>query len=137
MYIQTGNQEDSLIKELFNYDSKSTLDKDLYTYIFFQNENKNKGYVIYCDYTGYSVSMHIHLPKCLTRQVIRKMFEYPFKELNVVNLFIEFRSSNGAVRKIANGLGFVYHTSIDNYYGLMEDKIIMVANRNNIQKWLE
>lgn len=97
----------------------------------------DSGIVVYCDYTGYSVTIHIHLPKQLKRNAIRTILKYPFDMLEVKQLFAEIKYNNHTMRKIAEKAGFQKVATLHNFYGFGDDKIIMVATREDVAKWIK
>ena len=94
------------------------------------------GGVIYEDYTGESIKMHVagFSPKWMTRDLLWAFFDYPFNQLGVKRIFGQVPESNTKALEFDLKVGFRIITKID---GVFEDGglFIVVLERDDC-RWL-
>lgn len=139
----TGNQYSSLasfIKDRYEFSSGAKIDREKFTFIQSNDLNRDMNAIaIYTDYKSYSIAIHLYVNKCITKRMIRKFLEYPFRELNVNNLFAYIKSDHKTMLSIARRLGFKNHSIVKEYYGDSPDGdvAILCAKEKDIEHWLK
>jgi len=114
------------------------LDRIKYEYILFvDDKDDTSGIVIYCDYTGTACTMHVYMPKQVNRSSLRKVFNYAFNTLGVDRVFLEIKSTLDKSIDNAYKIGFKRSTYIEDRYGLGIGQLIMVADRNDLARWIK
>lgn len=122
----------------YEKESNSEIDSNNYACIGVYRDNILKGVIVYVNYTGASIDIHVHIPGLLkNRQTIRELFKYPFGVAGVINLRTRLPRSHKKIIKILLKLGFIEETVLKEYYGLKKDQLIFCANRKNIEKWMK
>lgn len=125
------------VLDRYEYSANHKLDRTRYSFIEYRVDRETKACAMYVDYTGWSMSIHIHAPRHLKKNVIRRFLRYPFHEANVKMLFAPIKSSNTVILKVARKIGFKDHCVIPDYFGLHEDQIILRAQEGDVKRWLE
>lgn len=121
----------------YEKESNSEIDSNNYACIGVYRDNILKGVMVYVNYTGASIDIHVHIPELLrNRQTIRELFKYPFDVAKVINLRTRLPRNHKKIIKILLRLGFIEETVIKEYYGSEKDQLIFCANRKNIEKWM-
>ena len=136
----TGNQYDfdaGYAKIRYEVGSGCRLDRDKFTFIEVRNGAEVKASAMYVDFNGWSITIHIHAPSQLKKNVIRKFLGYPFHEARVKVLFAPIRASNETMFSIAKRIGFKEHCVIPDYFGLNEDQVMLRAQASDVKRWLE
>ena len=66
------------------------------------------GGVVYYDYTGKSISMHVagFTPRWINPEMLWVTFDYPFVQLKCASIFCQIRSSNLKVLEFVKKIGF-------------------------------
>ena len=135
-----GNQDNIdawYVKTRYEVNSSQLVDRKLFTFIEDRDGIKIKACAMYVDYTGHSITIHVHAPKALRKNTIKKFLQYPFKDLGVKILFTSVRSSNKIALNIDRKIGFKDYAVIKDYFGPNEDRIILSAQESDIKRWLE
>lgn len=76
------------------------------------------GGVIFTDYTGFSIGMHVASvhPNWISRNLLYVTFDYPFNQLGVENIFGVNRISNTKAIAFCTKVGFNEVGRLDGYY---------------------
>lgn len=120
--------------ELYKKLTGNVLDRQFVTDLRFSGD---RGLVVYTDYTGNSATIHIHLPRQLKRNTISKMLSHPFSALGIKYLYAEMKHTNKPIVKLANKLGFKCCIVLKDFYSDGIDKLIMVATKEDLAKWIK
>lgn len=97
----------------------------------------DKWAVIYDHYEpDASIQMHIAIsnPKHVTRQAIRAVFEYPFKQLDVKKVFGFVNSENAAALAFDRRLGFTVDAVLQGMYKRGDTYILSMTRKQC--RWL-
>lgn len=125
------------IKEIYRSLTGSVLDREVFKWILFTNKYKEiSGIAIYCDNNGYSSTMHVHMPKQVTRNNLKQVLSFPFHELGNTKLFLEIKSTAHKTVSIAEKLGFKIIANLADKFGKDKNSVIMVATKNDLEKWV-
>lgn len=122
---------------------------------WFEEKTKNKTYapysaigfykekleaaVIFTDYNGANIEIHIYGPKCLTRYTISVCLDYVFNQLKCVRLTAKPRRENKYLLKILSKFGLEYEATLKQYYGETrgKDAIVYRLTKEKAKKWIE
>lgn len=76
------------------------------------------GGVVYYDYTGRSISMHVagFSPHWISRDMLWTTFNYPFNQLRCASIFCQLRSSNLKVLEFVRKVGFKREAIIEDVF---------------------
>jgi len=78
----------------------------------------------YEDYTGGSITATIAIDdRRVSRQFLRFIFEYPFRQLSVGKIFAMVAQTNSSSRRLVEKMGFVQEAVLKDYYSC-EDLIV-------------
>ena len=95
--------------------------------------------VLYEDYTGEGGSITAHIAVApgavMTREFIRTIFDYPFKQLRVGRIFATVASDNWKSHRLVAHMGFEPMTTVVGYYP-DADMVIYVMTADKC-RWLE
>lgn len=120
----------------YEENSKIKIDCVEYACIGIYSSVPLKGVIIYNNYTPTNLDIHVWMPNCFSKIVLREMFDYPFNRANVIRLTAKVASSNKNIVKILKKLGFKLEASLVNYCSEGVDRLIYVAKKENIEKWV-
>lgn len=140
MRLYGGNQSDKEayeVKLAWETLTGERLDREMYSYVYGVSDNHVKAMIVYCDYTGYSITVHMYAPRVLNRKLVQVGLMYPFQDLKVTKLYSEFSIKKDQTRRCLEGAGFRYEALIEDFYGEGEDKVIMVATEKDITRWIK
>jgi len=90
----------------------------VYTIAIFDNACEFMAVVLYTDYTGMDIAMHIASvsPKWATRESLRVIFTYPFVELGVQRVSAATKQSYAHALEALRRVGFVREGELRNYH---------------------
>lgn len=136
-----NNDQFSGIVEQYVNSKGFILDRKLYSYYLIykpsnDGHNNPDGAMIYSDYTGYSITMDVYIENCVYKEVISLMFQYPFDDLMVKNLYGTIESDNTSSRRFFEELGCTVVACIPDFYGPGNDRLVYWTNRENIYRWI-
>lgn len=126
----------TIVEDWYRKQTGGTLDKKKYTYIIGHLDGEIKALVLYSDYTGYSVTMDICAPRALTRGLIKQMFDYPFNQLKVEKLIGYIDGRNALSQRTFSRLGCRYETEIKDFFGKDIARLVYVATKKDVVKWV-
>lgn len=112
----------------FNYDTDQCISR---------TENKRLlGGVIYTDYLGYSIAMHMASfdPRCINRSFLWLVYHYPFEQLGVENIFGVIKDSNKKALELCRKMGFNEVTRLSGFY--KDEQLVFLRMNRNACRWL-
>jgi len=92
--------------------------EDASTIAIFSDDNEFLAVVVYNNYTGTDIAMHIASvsPKWATRESLRVVFTYPFIELGVRRVTAATKAGLTNAIRMVQRLGFIYEGAFRDYY---------------------
>lgn len=98
------------------------------------------GQVIFNDYTGANIELHLHAPKILNKKTVTDVFKYVFETLKCERLTAKPYCTNKNLLQILIRLGFEYECTQERYYkngDKVIDAVVYKLIKNNIPKWVK
>lgn len=98
--------------------------------------HKLLGGVIYSDFTGQSIAIHMagFVPHWINKDLLWVAFDYPFNQLNVKYLFCSVRGRNKKSLEICRKIGFSEVARLDGMY--YNEPVIILRMAREDCKWL-
>lgn len=132
-----GNEYSKAVLDWFKTNSGTNPSLNYYSgYSLYDQLDQLKGVIIYTNMTKTNIDMHWWMPGCLTKEVIKNMFVYPFVELEMKRITGIIRSTNEKVIKIVEKLGFEKEAVVKDYYNLSEDMLIYKITFEKARRWM-
>lgn len=93
------------------------------------------GAVIYDGFTAKDCELHICLvdSRCVTRRVIRAVFDYPFRQLSLERVSANVLASNERSHEFVQRLGFV----LEGVKRMKTENVLMYGLQRHECRWLE
>lgn len=97
------------------------------------------GQVIFNDYTGANIEIHLHAPNILNKKTVKDVFKYVFETLKCERLTAKPYCTNKNLLQILTRLGFEYECTQERYYkdgDKIIDAVVYKLTKNNVPKWV-
>lgn len=110
-----------------------------YLCVGFADQGVWQGAAIFNDYNGTNVELTIYGPGCLTREAIRFVFDYAFRQLHVLRVTARTRRGNADMRKLLPRIGFMFEGTAKRYFGptKQDDALLFVMFPANADRWIK
>lgn len=141
MHMIAGTHESSTGMMIVGYYFKHTgfrIDPP-YSAIGWTKDGQMLGQVVFRDYTGANIEIHIHAPKCMNRKTIKQVFRYAFEFCKCSRITAKICGNNEKFSQLLDRLGFTYECTQQGYYGTAQepiDAIIYKLTKENALRWL-
>ena len=102
-------------------------------------DNKIIGQILFQNYTGANVDMHLYTPGCFSKNIINLVYSYMFNELSCKRVTAKVLPTNEKLLQLLPRLGFVYEYTQEQYYNIdgdIYDVLNYKLTKNNIPKWV-
>jgi RimJ/RimL family protein N-acetyltransferase len=102
------------------------------------SEGRLAGGVVYSEFRGHDIKANIAAtsPKWLSRDVLRQLFEYPFKALGCARITVLVGDDNPRSERLARWLGFVPEGRLRAGMGTGRDGLVFGMLRREC-RWIE
>ena len=112
-----------------------------YTAMGFIRNNALVGQVIFDNFTGANIDIHIHCPTCFTRSTIKSVYNYVFNFKKAERLSAKPFHTNEKLLQLLPRLGFEYEYTQERYFkedsGEIFDAVNFKLLKKNIPKWVK
>lgn len=108
-----------------------------FTYTIKVKDDKILAAVIFENYNGHNVDVHIYAKGHMDRKCIRTVFSYAFNTLKCVRLTSLLPIDNSVMRSIIERLGFEKEGTLKNYYGLDKHCDVYRMDSVKARKWID
>jgi RimJ/RimL family protein N-acetyltransferase len=98
------------------------------------------GQMIFNNYTGANLDIHLYFPGGGLRKVVRQAYDYVFNRVGCVRLTAKVYSDNQKLLRLLNRLGFVYECTQKDYYlfhGRLIDAEVYKLTLETIPDWVK
>lgn len=96
-------------------------------------------FAVFVDYTGSNLEIHLHMPNLITKQMIKEVYTYVFKQLKCSRLTAKPYSTNEKLLRLLPRLGFCYECTLENFYGepgAPVDALVYKLTPDNASRWI-
>ena len=135
--IFVGDDKNLLGKEIYEKSGEYTIIHPFW-YVAFCKDNKLVGHVIYNNYNGSNIDIHVDLPKgCLNKRSIKHIFSVPLLRFKVNRITGIVEIDNYVLRGVLTRIGFKQEFYLKNYFGIDKPGIIYYADSTSLHRWIK